>query len=182
MPVVASVDTNATACTPAATYDPTSPNTTFAFTEGTCVATISDADDTHVVRGEAKITTAASAGNYAACDPTRDLLELATDYASPPKVFGVWAAATCTLQLVPAVGSQVTLAEMAAALNKVAFRSLDPKNPTNYVTSGDALKRQLAFTVTDASATGLATQAATSAAKNVLLTITQVDGRFAALV
>jgi hypothetical protein len=138
--------------------------------------TISDADDDDASSATLTIATTASAGSYAACDGTRDYLNLASDYATPAPVTGTWSAATCTLTLLPSTGTAVAYTDLATAIGQVKYFNADLKNPTNFVLTTAGKKRSISLVVTDNKSNGNTAASAASTATTGLVTITTVDG------
>ena len=97
---------------------------------------LTDVDDTQATLAWVSLDTAPSVGVYAACDPTRDALQLLSSYngGAQPYVQGVWDATLCLLVLTPVGsggGAGVTLTQMAAAVRAVQYTNWNARDPTN---------------------------------------------------
>ncbi|RYG56004.1 hypothetical protein EON66_03940 [archaeon] len=140
---------------------------------------IADADDDNMYQARISIQQSDADGSYAACDASRDKLELLPGYDGTASVlYGQWYPSLCTLMLASLQeGMSVTKAQMETAIRKVRYINLDAKNPTNYLTSPAwRLKRGVSIAVQDDGMRGAAGIRLFSTAAAVTLTITPVDG------
>ena len=142
---------------------------------------LADVDDSTATEAWVSLSTSASLGEYAACDPTRDALQLLSSYngGSQPLVQGAWIAAQCVLVLSPLNGQpSVTLAQMSTAIGAVQYANLNALDPTNRIQWGTgapypvALTRGTTLTVFDA---GGGTSIRKSTATSGLLVLAPFD-------
>ena len=139
---------------------------------------ITDSDDASVTSASVIISTVASSTN-AACDSTRDYLQLFHTYrVSPPLpavVYGQWYAFPCLLLLRPVPPAlSVSIAEMKEALEAIVYKNYDVVNPLNWNNATSARGRRIIVHITDAGQGGLLSPA-TSTDVSVDLTILPQD-------
>jgi hypothetical protein len=139
-------------------------------------ATLTDDDDSKLATVRVIIATTASAGNFAACDKTKDRLRLLSTYASSPVIKSVWDQPSCALLLTPLMGNTAAISDFEAALHAVEFYSLTQKDPVaDKSGAAGSLVRQLTIEVEDGGSNGAVAFPARSTSSEILVTFDLTD-------